>query len=354
MNGVICGVPIEDFPVPSWNRGIKMTYRMTPKGVVVHNTWNTAKAKAEASYMVGNPKWVSFHSVVDEEKVVESIPFNYNSWHCGNQYGNTNYIGVEIARSKSDEATFLKAEDNGAKYIAGILKKYGWGIDKLYSHQQMNGKYCPHRTLDLGYERFKNKVRKYLGENVTSNPVDTNTDQSEYIVVNGGYSVKTSTPNDTLTIRESPNANSKKIGTYRDGSVIYVEKVYKSSSNGTWYKIPKVGFVSAKYCVEIPSTPKKDEVKPSVPVEKEDVKPKTDYQLVLYNNNVDRNYAERIELELAIPKMHLEDYLKVKDKYTKVIFVGGYKDIPEVALRLAGADRKETESKVEEFIKNNR
>ena len=73
MNGVICGVPIEDFPVPSWNRGIKMTYRMTPKGVVVHNTWNTAKAKAEASYMVGNPKWVSFHSVVDEEMVIRTI-----------------------------------------------------------------------------------------------------------------------------------------------------------------------------------------------------------------------------------------------------------------------------------------
>lgn len=218
---------------------------------------------------------------------------------------------------------------------------------------KIGGLFAPHRTLDLGYERFKNKVRKYLGENITSNPSNNNTGQSEYIVVNGGYSVKTSTPNDTLTIREYPNVYSKKLGTYRDGSVIYVEKVYKSSSNGTWYKIPKVGFVSAKYCVEIPSTPK-EEVKPSVPVEKEDVKPKTDYQLVLYNNNVDRNYAERIELELAIPKMHFEDYLKVKDKYTKVIFVGGYKDISEVSLRLAGADRKETESKVEEFIKNNR
>ena len=37
MNGIICGVLTEDFPVPSWNRGKKMTYRMTPKGVVVHN-----------------------------------------------------------------------------------------------------------------------------------------------------------------------------------------------------------------------------------------------------------------------------------------------------------------------------
>lgn len=353
MNNVVCGVLIEDFPVPGWNRGKKMTYRMTPKAVVVHNTWNVAKAKAEASYMVGNPKYTSFHSVVDETKVIECVPFNYNTWHCGNQYGNTNYIGVEIARSKSDKETFLKAEDNGAKYIAGILKKYGWGIDKLYSHQQMSGKYCPHRTLDLGYERFKDKVRKYLGENVSSNPTNNNTDQSEYIVVNGGYSVKTSTPNDTLTIREYPNVDSKKLGTYRDGSIIYVEKVYKSSLNGVWYKIPRVGFVSAKYCVEIPSTPKNEEPKPSAPIEKENVNPKTDYQLVLYNNNIDRNYAERIELELAIPKMHLEDYLKVADKYTKVIFVGGYKDAPSNALKIAGADRKETESKVEEFIKNN-
>ena len=44
-----------------------------------------------------------------------------------------------------------------------MLKQYGWGIEKVYKHQDFSGKYCPHRTLDLGWERFLNKIREQLG-----------------------------------------------------------------------------------------------------------------------------------------------------------------------------------------------
>lgn len=33
------------------------------------------------------------------------------------------------------------------KYIATLLKHYGWSIERVKKHQDWNGKYCPHRIL---------------------------------------------------------------------------------------------------------------------------------------------------------------------------------------------------------------
>ena len=60
-----------------------------------------------------------------------------------------------------------------AEYIAYLLKQYNWGIEKVTKHQDYSGKYCPHRTLDLGWERFLNLIKTYLnGETETNNNVD--------------------------------------------------------------------------------------------------------------------------------------------------------------------------------------
>ena len=158
---------IKKVLVPSSKYGIKCPNSMTPKGIVFHNTANDASAMAEISYMIGNNNYVSYHYAVDDYRVVQGIPDNRNAWHCGATYGNRNYIGVECCYSKSGGDRFVKAEKNSAKFIAMKLKEYGWGIDKLFTHQQMSGKYCPHRTLDLGWERFKNMVRAELGQTVT-------------------------------------------------------------------------------------------------------------------------------------------------------------------------------------------
>ena len=78
--------------------------------------------------------------------------------------GNRQGIGIEICYSKSGGARFTKAEDNGAQLVASLLKKYGWGIEKVTKHQDYSGKYCPHRTLDLGWQRFLDMVKKYMNE----------------------------------------------------------------------------------------------------------------------------------------------------------------------------------------------
>lgn len=143
----------------------KAPYPMKPKGIIVHNTAGSASAIDERNTMVNANNTISYHVVIDEANIVEIIPFNRNAWHAGDgEYGfaNRNLIGIEIARSTSDKALYLKAEDNAATYIANALKDYGWGVDKLYKHKQFSATACPHRTEELGWKRFIDKVQKEL------------------------------------------------------------------------------------------------------------------------------------------------------------------------------------------------
>ena len=74
---------ITNVTCPTSKYYIKCPYEMTPAGICVHNTANDASAMSEVSYMLGNNNKVSFHVAVDNERVVTGIPFNRNTWHCG-------------------------------------------------------------------------------------------------------------------------------------------------------------------------------------------------------------------------------------------------------------------------------
>ena len=143
--------------LPSNKRYLKASYDMVPKGIIVHNTASVQSARDVVSQMLSNASPVSFHVAIDENEAVEAIPFSRNAWHAGdgpNGFANRNLIGIEIARSTSPQDIYLKAEDNAAAYIAEVLKQYGWGVDKLYKHKQFSATACPHRTEELGWQRF--------------------------------------------------------------------------------------------------------------------------------------------------------------------------------------------------------
>ena len=147
--------------VPENKYSIKCPYEMKPTRIVVHNTANDASAKNEIAYMIGNNNEVSFHYAVDDKEVVQGIPENRNAWHAGDGSkgkGNREGIAIEICYSKSGGPKFTKAEENAIELIVDILKRYGWGIDKVTKHQDYSGKYCPHRTLDIGWDSFIKSV----------------------------------------------------------------------------------------------------------------------------------------------------------------------------------------------------
>lgn len=147
--------------------GVKCPYTMTAKAITVHNTANDASANNEISYMRNNNNEVSFHFAVDDKEVVQGVPLNRNAWHAGDGgsgYGNRKTIGIEICYSKSGGAKFDAAEKLAAKFIAQLLKERGWDVGRVGTHQSRSGKYCPHRTLDYGWQRFLNMVTAELQE----------------------------------------------------------------------------------------------------------------------------------------------------------------------------------------------
>lgn len=160
--------------VPESKYGIKCPYKMTPTRIVVHNTANDATARNEIAYMTNNNYETSFHYAVDDKEIVQGLPENRNGWHAsdGNGKGNREGIAIEICYSKSGGDRFIKAEQNAVDLIVYLLKKYNWGIDRVTKHQDYTNKYCPHRTLDMGWDRFLNMIKAKLEDNPASNEVN--------------------------------------------------------------------------------------------------------------------------------------------------------------------------------------
>ena len=178
--------------VPESKYDIKCPYEMTPEFIVVHNTANDASAMAEISYMIGNSNKTSFHCAVDNTQIVQAIPFNRNSWNAGdgrNGDGNRKGISIEICYSKSGGERFDDAERLAAEYIAYLLKQYNWGIDRVKKHQDFANKYCPHRTLDLGWDRFLNMIKSYLEDKPINNEeIENGSDEEVRTYQNGSTS----------------------------------------------------------------------------------------------------------------------------------------------------------------------
>ncbi len=145
---------------------LKCPYTRSPRFVVMHNTANDAPAENEVSYMLRRDEEIPFHYAADHEKIVQCLPESRNAWASGDGNGEGNLYGIhiEVCYSLSGGERFEMAERNGAALAASILKRYGWGLDRVRKHQDFDGKYCPHRTLDLGWQRLLNMVKTFLKE----------------------------------------------------------------------------------------------------------------------------------------------------------------------------------------------
>ncbi len=182
---------IRDF-VSEDKYNLKSPYNMEPRFVVIHNTANDASAAKEGAYMKGNSYATSFHYAADDLECRQFLPENRNAFHAGdgslgegNRYG----ISIEICYSKSGGEKFALAEDNAARLTADILMRYGWDISRVKKHQDFSGKYCPHRTLDMGWDRFLRRVEFFM--NTKFNDIEGHWAQKhieklqEYGIVNG-------------------------------------------------------------------------------------------------------------------------------------------------------------------------
>lgn len=236
---------------PSSKWSLKAPYEMKPEGITVHNTANDASAKNEVSYMITNDYSTSFHYAVDDNRAVQGISLDRNAWHAGdgrNGFGNRYTIGIEICYSKSGGDRFHAAERNAAELTARLMLQYGWGLDTIgtkviNTHQYRSGKYCPHRTLDEGIERFWNMVREEYGKlSGTSVPTPTPTPTPN---PSDSYLVKVTTG--ALNIREGAGTQYPITGQIRDkGTYTIVE------TQGNWGKLKSgAGWICLDYTSKV-------------------------------------------------------------------------------------------------------
>lgn len=178
--------------VPENKYSIKCPYEMTPEFIIIHNTANDASAINEIVYMIGNDKKVSFHCAIDDYRVVQGIPFDRNTWNAtdgSNGDGNRKGISLEICYSKSGGERFTEAEKLAAEYTAYLLKQYGWGIEKVKKHEDFYPqKGCPHRTIELGWQRFLNMVQYYMTDKPFDNSIEKGSDEPVRVYQNGSTS----------------------------------------------------------------------------------------------------------------------------------------------------------------------
>lgn len=237
---------------PSSKYGIKGPYSMKPQGITIHNTANDASAKNEISYMITNNNQVSYHYAVDDVRAVQGMPLDRNAWHAGDGgsgFGNRYTIGIEICYSKSGGDRFHKAERNAAELTARLMLQYGWGIDKvstktINTHQSRSGKYCPHRTLNEGINRFWDMVKEEYAK-LSGQPVPTPTPTPEPTPSGDSYLVQVTTG--ALNIRNGAGTSYDVTGCIRDkGTYTIVE------TKGNWGRLKSgAGWICLDYTKKV-------------------------------------------------------------------------------------------------------
>lgn len=135
--------------------------RISPTSVTIHNTGNpNSTAQNNRDYFSNHPDAkVSSHWVVDDKEAIQCIPENEMSWHAGPE-ANRQSISIEVCEF-TDPVRHEKAYLNAVKLSAEILRRYGWGVDRLTTHQRWTGKYCPWHILPI-WDKFVADVQAEL------------------------------------------------------------------------------------------------------------------------------------------------------------------------------------------------
>lgn len=244
---------IREVTMPASKYAIKCPYEMTrPIGITVHNTFNYAPARNEIAYMQRNNSYVSFHFAVDEKEAIQGVPLNRCTWNAGdgvNGKGNRQTISIEICRSTSSNRSLSEAaEENGARLVAMLCRKYGFGIDDIYKHQDWSGKYCPHYILGKpnGWRNFLAKVKAYMGSTATT----TTTKPASQPNPNGAYRVIVTTP--VLRVRASSTVNSAHVTSVYKGDVYTIVQ-----TAGNWGRLSGAGWICLDYTKRLDGAPVK-------------------------------------------------------------------------------------------------
>ena len=149
--GTINGINVISGDYPPKKTGKARTGILLDRvtSTTVHNTGNASRgAGARNHYQYlhnvenSGERYVGYHFVVDDRNIIQCLPLDEVSYHCGAQ-GNYNSISIEICENV--DMDYKKAEENAVALIKELLRLYN--ISDIKSHRDWTGKNCPHIIL---------------------------------------------------------------------------------------------------------------------------------------------------------------------------------------------------------------
>lgn len=150
-----------------------------PLGVCFHN--DAGSGQATVSFYEGwlpnhDPESGFAHAYVAEDGILQAEELTNKAWHCGDSYGNANFLSVEICQSMGDEAVFRENEQKALDLVAEWFKLYAWTPDKntVRIHKQFSPTSCPHRSCEIhgdAQQYFIDELNKRLFSNINMKEV---------------------------------------------------------------------------------------------------------------------------------------------------------------------------------------
>lgn len=190
---------VNRIDMPSGNRKKTVAITIHNTGAITTATGTTMSEQYTRATYYGNMKDVRVQYYVDDVEAWNCMPNDYVNWSCADgcsnpNSGNNTSVAIEIIGDSS------KAEDNGARIAAYLLKKYGLDVNnglrthtywlnvkdgKTGSIDELNVMFNSYKNCPIyiipHWQDFKAKVQKYLDElnGNTPSPQPTPTPVSE-------------------------------------------------------------------------------------------------------------------------------------------------------------------------------
>ena len=156
-DGLICGklgsaTLVVDL-IPTSNRTSRPQIKINPTFITIHNTGNSrADGRANSEYVDETTDYISWHFTADDKYIYQELPLNEMGYHAGTTEGNTRSIGIEICEHTSQD--WDKAKANAVVLIKQLMSDLNIPIQNVVPHKHWSGKYCPHKILDEGWDKF--------------------------------------------------------------------------------------------------------------------------------------------------------------------------------------------------------
>lgn len=256
------------------NPCFKKAINIVPEGLMLHSIGvPQPSAGVMAKTWDKSDAGTAVQAVLQEDgTVIQLLPWNYRGWHCGSGpkgSGNSTHIGIEMTEPNTIRYTGGASWKDGdpkktEKFVRGTYKTAvelfaklckDYNLDPLkdgviISHSEgcKRGIASNHGDVEhiwskfgLSMKGFRKDIAEKMGKTDSSNkPTNTSTSKDD-----GSFLVQITT--NSLNIRESATAKSKKVGSVCKGEVYTIV-----DTTGNWGKLKSgAGYISLNYTKKI-------------------------------------------------------------------------------------------------------